>query len=351
MTLKASRSKHTNRSLTIALVAIITIAAVLTYFSQANFVFKTNAVTAIKQVPKQSVPTTNTTSTNQTNPDSTTNSSYTNPSTPIIANPVSYIPQNVVAFQRANLNPFTFSVIDNIDQSQTTDTSAILPINETSNNATDSLNPSGLDNNVPSPTVVTISLNSSDFITYAYGGFPVQQLDSTQFSFSCPNSTNQGEMAGSDALTLNNFSIQKLDFDAVFVTPQVNALGFDEMVIFATSDTVTYKGTEFGIRMDLKDGSVYGYIQEPNGNTGEVSFEMLALMPNDGITHHYTLIMLGSEVSFNIDGINYSYLNFPSNTDYSNLNFSVCAVVHRFTDNWDSGGDNMITGNFTLNQQ
>ncbi len=66
---------------------------------------------------------------------------------------------------------------------------------------------------------------------------------------------------------------------------------------------------------------------------------MLQLIPNDGIMHHYTLIMSGSEVSFFIDGINYGYLNFPSNTDYSNLNFSICAVVHRFTDDWDSSGD------------
>jgi hypothetical protein len=103
--------------------------------------------------------------------------------------------------------------------------------------------------------------------------------------------------------------------------------------------------------MDLNDGSIYGYIQEPNGNSGDVNFEMLQLMPNDGIMHHYTLIMSGSEVSFYIDGTNYGYLNFPSNSDYSNLSFSICAVVHRFTDGWDSSGDEMIAGNFTLNKQ
>ena len=134
-----------------------------------------------------------------------------------------------------------------------------------------------------------------------------------------------------------------MDFDAAFIAPKINALGFDEMAIFASSNTSTYKGTEFGIRMDLNDGFIYGYVQEPNGNFGEVNFRMLELMPNDGIMHHYTLIMIGSGVSFCIDGINYGYLNFPSNTDYSSLGFSICAVVHRFTDGWDSSGDNMIS--------
>ena len=108
------------------------------------------------------------------------------------------------------------------------------------------------------------------------------------------------------------------------------------MAIFATSDTNTYKGTEFGIRIDLKDGFIYGYVQEPNENFGDVDFKMLELTSNDGIMHHYTLIVLGSEVSFWIDGTDYGYLNFSSGTDYSSLNFSICATIHRFTDNWDS---------------
>ena len=123
------------------------------------------------------------------------------------------------------------------------------------------------------------------------------------------------------------------------------------MAIFGTSNTITYKGTEFGIRMDLKDGLIYGYVQEQNDSFGDVNFLMQELLPNDGIMHHYTLIMLGSGVSFLIDGLNYGNLNFPSNTDYSSFSFSICAVVHRFTDGWNSSGDSMITGNFTLNQQ
>ena len=174
-------------------------------------------------------------------------------------------------------------------------------------------------------------------------------MNDCQFNFSFPDTTNQGQIAGSDALSLSNFSIQKLDFDATFASPKIDAVGFDEMVVFATSDTVTYKGTEFGIRMDMKDGFIYGYVQEPNENLGDINFMMLQLMQNDGVTHHFSLIMSGSSVTFFIDGTNYGNLNYPSNTDYSNLNFSICTTVHRFTDNWDSSGDNMTAGNFLIN--
>ena len=78
---------------------------------------------------------------------------------------------------------------------------------------------------------------------------------------------------------------------------------------------------------------------------------MLKLWSNDGMIHHFTLIMQAAEVSFYIDGTNYGYLNFPSSTDYSSLNFSILAVVHRFTSDWDSVGDYMIVENFALNQQ
>ncbi len=63
---------------------------------------------------------------------------------------------------------------------------------------------------------------------------------------------------------------------------------------------------------------------------------MLKLMPNDGTIHHYTVVMIGLQVSFCIDGVNYGNLIFPSNSDYSSLSFSILAVVHRFTDDWDS---------------
>lgn len=108
MTLKASRSKHSNRSLTIALVAIITIAAVLTYFSQTNFIFKTNAGITIKQVPKQSVPTTNTTSTNQTSPENATNASYANSSALAITNPILFTPSKHSLSPTAKREPVLF---------------------------------------------------------------------------------------------------------------------------------------------------------------------------------------------------------------------------------------------------
>ena len=208
-------------------------------------------------------------------------------------------------------------------------------------------------NNDSSASVITATnlFDTLNFTTYTYGGYSVQQSDPNQLFFSFPDNTNQGQLAGSDAITLNTYSIQKIDFDAVFIAPKISALGFDEMVVFAASDTTTYKGTEFGIRLDLNDGFIYGYNQEPNGNFEDVNFQMLQMTPNDGIIHHYTLIMLGTKVEFYIDGVDYGHLGFPSQTDYSSLTFSVLAVVHRFTDDWDSVGDNMTVENFALNQQ
>ncbi|HUK84816.1 MAG TPA: hypothetical protein VLU95_03030, partial [Candidatus Acidoferrum sp.] len=232
---------------------------------------------------------------------------------------------------------------NNVNRDQTTGLDSTLPIDSSVNNQSNSFN----------QTILTepISLENSNFTTYTYGGYLVQPINLNQFNFSFPDSTNQGEMSGSDALALNTFAIQKMDFDAEFISPKIGALGFDEMAIFASSDTITYKGVEFGIRMDLNDGFIYGYAQEPNGITGDVNFVMQQLISNDGSMHHYSLISNGSGVSFFVDGTNYGYLSFPSNSDYSNLPFFVLAVVHRFADDWDSSGDNMIVGNFSLNQQ
>ncbi|MCW3996430.1 MAG: hypothetical protein NWE98_09845 [Candidatus Bathyarchaeota archaeon] len=196
----------------------------------------------------------------------------------------------------------------------------------------------------------SVPLDTPKFMTYTYGGYPVEQSSLTQFFFSFPNFTNQGQLAGSDAVTFEMYPIKKMDFDAIFLTPNFGALGFDEMAIFAASDTMTYKGTEFGIRMDLKNSFIYGYIQEPEGSVGEVNFQMQKLILNDGLMHHYTLITMGHYVLFLIDGIGYGRLSYPSGTGYSNLNYSVCLVVHRFSDDWDSSSDNMIVDNFVLNQ-
>lgn len=313
----ASNNKNTSIALTITLISLVTLTLILTsYFLQPNF--RVNTETIINQVPKQSSPPVSVTGINETNSLNATNSYYNYSSAPLNTDTISLDTLNSTTYKQPDLSRFFFSFLNN----------PYAPL-----------------------TTVPISLDASKFITYAYGGYSVQQPDSTQFIFSFPDNTSQGQIAGSDALTLNTFAIQKIDFDAAFIAPKISALGFDEMVIFASSETNTYKGTEFGIRMDLNDGFIYGYVQEPNGNFGDVNFQMLELMPNDGIIHHYTIIMLGSEVSFYIDGIDYGYLNFPSNTDYSSLTFSILAVVHRFTDDWDSIGDNMIVENFSLNQQ
>ena len=315
MTIKANKNKNPKIALTIAIIAVVTIAFVLTsYLPQSNT--ELNAQKITNQEPKQSPLPIRVTTTNETKNFNETILNY--PSESLKTDPISLNTLEATTYRQPEL-PRIFFALPNSPYTQ--------------------LNTD------------TISLDTSNFITYTYGGYSVQQLDLTQFIFSFPDNTNQGEIAGSDARTLDTFIIQKIDFDATFIAPKISALGFDEMVIFATSNTNTYKGTEFGVRMALEDGLIYGYIQEPNGNYEDIDFIMQELMPNDGVMHHYTVIIVGSEVSFYVDGINYGYLNFPSNTNYSSVSFSILAVVHRFTDDWDSIGNNMIVENFSLNQQ
>lgn len=316
MILKAGNNKNTSIALAIALISVVTIAfALASFFAQPNTMLSTEAI--INQAPNQSSPSVSVTGINETNSLNATDSVYNSSSTQLNTDPVSLDDLNSITYKQPDLSGFIFS----------------------------------LQNPFSPLTTDPASLDASKFNTYTYGGYSVQQPDSTRFIFSFPDSTSQGQIAGSDAITLNAYSIQKIDFDATFIAPKISALGFDEMAIFATSDTNTYKGTEFGIRVDLSDGGIYGYVQEPNGNYEEVDFQMIKFTTNDGIMHHFTLIMLGSKVSFYIDGLNYGYLNFPSGTDYSDLTFSILVVVHRFTDDWDSNGDNMIAENFFLNQQ
>ena len=349
MSLKASKNKNSIILLIIIVVSFVTIALFsASYFPQSNGML--NIETVINQTSKPSAPPESVAGINETNSLNATIPLYNNNSMPLEKNTTSSTTLTSPTY-KVQYVPRVFSPPNNyLDQIALS--GLVSPINETNTYQTSTLNAGNPSNNTsPTPNLVPISLNESDFVTYTYGGYVVQQTNSTEFIFSFPSDTNQGQLSGSDALSWNNFSIQKLDFDATFNAPNINELGFDEMAIFATSNTETYKGTEFGVRMDLKDGSIYGYAQEPNESSVDVNFNMVQLMPNDGLMHHYTLIMTGSEVSFNIDGVNYGLLGFPSNKDYSNLSFSICAVVHRFTDGWDSNGDSMISGNFALNQQ
>ena len=310
MIIKAINNRNILVVLTIALILSLTLVSILTnYLSQSNFIVNTDTIA--NQIPKQSSLSTNVPGINETDRLNATNFYNNNSSAPITTMPISLETLNDPKNNQPN-PPQIFSSSFGMGQ---------------------------------------ISIDALKFSTYTYCGYPVQQPEAAKLFFSFPDNTNQGQTGGSDAITLGTYAIQTINFDAMFITPKINALGFDEMAIFATSDTTIYKGTEFGIRLDLSDGFIYGYIQEPNGYYGEVNFQMLKLGSNDGMMHHYTLIMQVAEVSFYIDGTNYGYLNFPSSTDYSCLNFSILAVVHRFTSDWDSVGDYMIVENFALNQQ
>ena len=353
----ASNSKKTSIMLTITLILLVTITSVLvSSFSQSSS--NPNSETTIDQPPKESPLPLSLTAINETNNFSVTNSSNNYSSGILSSVPISLDAQKLSSYreysiQQLDLTQFLFSFPDSTNQGQIAESDPTLPLIITSNNETGRLDEanSTYSYSPTPPNTFPISLDTSKFEVYTYGGYSVQQPDLNQFLFSLPENTNQGQIAGSDAISLDTYIIQKIDFDVTFNAPKIGATGFDEMVIFAASNTTTYKGTELGIRLDLSDGFIYGYIQEPTGDFGDVNFQMQELTPNDGTIHHYTLIMLGSQVSVYLDGINYGYLNYPSNEDYSSLNFSICAVVHKFTDDWDSNGDTMIVENFFLNQQ
>ena len=292
MTIKASKHRHSSIALTITLILSVTIAFVLSSgFSQSKNRINTEAI--IQGLKQPTLPT-SVTSINETNSLNSTNSYSNYSSTPPKKDLVSLDTLNSTVYEHPDMSGFFFLPPDKTQQGQITGSELSLQTNV-------------ININVSVPIFVRLLR-----IRYIY-----------IWRLSCLNSQirpisffpfqiilGQGQVAGSDALAWNFYAIQKLDFDAAFIAPKVSALGFDEMAIFATSNTITYKGTEFGIRMDLKDGLIYGYIQEPNGNNGEVNFRMMDLMPNDGVIHHYTLVMLGTGVSFCIDGIQYGYSEF-----------------------------------------
>jgi hypothetical protein len=331
MVAKARKRKNSDIAFAFGLISLVIIALFLmSGFSKANigFDFETIINQSLRQTPNSLSPI----GINETNSLNETNLNYNYSSAPINADSVSINTSGSTVFEHLDTSGFFFLPPSNTFHGQMVGTT--------------------LNNKSYAPlTAAPISLDAPEFVTYTYGGCPVEQPDSTEFVFSFPDCCSQNHVAGSDALAWNFYPIQKMDFDVTFISPKLGALGFDEMAVFASSNTSTYKGTEFGVRMDLKDGFIYGYVQEPNGNIGDVNFRMLELLPNDGIMHHYTLFMLGSGVIFLIDGVDYGYMNFASNADYSSLGFSICVVVHRFTDGWDSSGDNMLAGNFSLNQQ
>ena len=324
MTKKANNKKKTALAWTITLISLVTIFSILTtLFLQPTC--RINTQTTLNQSPKKSSIPTRLTDLNETTNRMEASNSYINYSlAPNNPTPISLDDPKSSTNKQPDPNQLFYSFLHNINHDQTAASTATPLTSDTHANETQSLNSNNLNNNDPSAPILTVPtpLDPLNFTTYMYGGNSDQHSNQGQL-FSFPNNTDQGKLAGTDAITFGNYVIQKMDFDAEFVTPEINALGFDEMVIFAATDIATYKGIEFGIRLDLGNGYIYGYIQEPNGNYGKVNFQMWKLMLNDGIMHHYTLIMLGSGVSFCIDGSNYGYLNFISKTNYSNLNFSI----------------------------
>lgn len=353
MTIEASANKKTFFALTITLISLLVITSVLTFCSLRPSV-SVNTEANINWNPMQSSNETNLTGINEITSVRDTASYYQGRTSSPHTLSTFYPDNSRFATNRLmeQSNQFSFYFNTNIDPIEIAVSDGFDPITVKDIKETESLDIANSSKNDPAENITLASMPFSDinFATYTYGGYPIQQPEINKFFFSFPDNTNEGQIAGSDAITVETHLIKKMEFNAEFISPNISAQGFDEMVVFAASDTTTYKGVEFGIRMDLCNGFIYGYNQEPNGNYLDVNFKMCQLMPNDGLIHHYSLVMIGSEVTFCIDGTIYGYLDFSSKTDYSSLNFSILAVVHRFTDDWDSTGYTMKVENFTLNQ-
>jgi hypothetical protein len=350
---KASTNMKKALALIVTLISLLIITSVLTSsLPQSNYV---NIATTVNNSLKQASTETSLSNINKTtnNPETASlHSDYNSTLSTTTSNSA-----NSTKFStKADTNPqsqLSYSFPDFTNNHQLTGSDTLPPISSVDIYGEENAYASNFNNNDSATPITTASssVNTLNFTTYTYGGYLIQHPSTNQFFFSFPNNTCQGQIAGSDIVSVNTYIIKKMDFDAIFTAPKISALGFDEMAVFAASDTNTYKGQEFGIRLDLSDGYIYGYNQEPNVNNEGDNFQMLQLALNDGATHHYSIVLLGSEVAFYIDGTDYGHLTFPSQSDYSILPFSIVAVVHRFTDDWDSTGDNMTVENFNLNSQ
>jgi hypothetical protein len=167
MTTKESKKKIISITLTILLILLVTTAIILTSgFTQSNI--RINSETIINQGLQQSVLPVSIKDINETNNLNATSSYYNNTLETLNTDPVPLDTLNSTIYNYPDMSGFFFSPSYNVGQDQITGS-----------------NPS--DNSLGPPIAVPILLDSSKFVTYTYGGYSVQQPDSTQFIFSFPD--------------------------------------------------------------------------------------------------------------------------------------------------------------------
>lgn len=147
-----------------------------------------------------------------------------------------------------------------------------------------------------------------------------------------------GKLAVDDATSLHSFAMSSIGFAATFgtsglVSGKPSAFG-DELVVFAASDAISFRGFEFGIRESLTDGFVYAYSQYPIG-TGSVLFHQHRLFSNDQLPHVYAITLFDGRMVFSVDGTTRIIETYPVAPPGD---FHVVATAHRASAGWASSG-------------
>jgi hypothetical protein len=191
-----------------------------------------------------------------------------------------------------------------------------------------------------SPTTLFNTLNTR---TFSYGGTPAIQVDTKSWLLDYPAQMQQsGMFSGTDVVSRADYFVDVLQFDAKF-TGGSNALSYDEMVIFCTS-TLSYNGTEYGVRYMLQTNEILGYTQ-----ASSQTFEMVPLMMNDGELHHYAISVKENVATFYIDGFRGGSLTLQGDSPYRAYGYWVTIAVHRYSGGWNSTGYRMEVRNVSIN--
>jgi len=138
-----------------------------------------------------------------------------------------------------------------------------------------------------------------------------------------------GALTVSDVITKSEYVIERLAFDV----QMVGSGGLDRLDEYAVFASVQpYNTFEFGIRMSVSDGVVKGYtIYTPPGQ--DYVIREVDLLKNDGLRHHYEIVVQGDRVYFTVDGGPAKYIWGYS---FGDDQYSLIATAHRTTDGWAS---------------
>ncbi|MDE1849588.1 MAG: hypothetical protein KGI00_02550 [Candidatus Micrarchaeota archaeon] len=151
-----------------------------------------------------------------------------------------------------------------------------------------------------------------------------------------------------DVIGIKPIRISSLEFNATFTAKCGSGYMFDEMVVLAANDISTWDGQEFGIRLRMDNGMIYGYIQDGrhimSGNPNN-HFVDAELIRNDGKAHRYRIRVdregKRDAIGFWVDGKPRNRIVFAPRQEFTKQRYYVVMTTHRWGNGWDSGGSKM----------